>query len=62
MMVHPSSHRTPKDMIRVVLISGNMLILVASIDSPDIGKVATCAYSMTLPSVSLASMGFLHLS
>ena len=55
-MVHPLSHRTPKDMSGDAFIAGKMWIGLDSLDSPVSGSVVICFDSMVLTSGSLDSM------
>ena len=53
-MVHPSSHETPNDIIGAVCIFVKLRIYLASLIRPGSWSVAICVDSIFLPSGSLA--------
>ena len=53
-MMHPSSHKTPNDIIGAVLIFGKMWICLAYFLRPGEWSVAICDDSIVLPSGSIS--------
>ena len=62
MMVHPSSHRTSKNISGDVFITRKILIFLASFDIPGSWSVTTCVESMVLPYGRIYSMVCVHVT